>query len=148
MPAMNVDIRIAEEKDFPEVMQMIKEFADYLGKSNNVKTSVEDLIENQEYFVCLLAETEKGIAGYALLSYNFYTWTGKAIHLDDLYIKEKFRGNHIGSKLIHAIFDKARESKCKTVNWEVLSKNKNAIAFYKKLGATISDDKLNCSYSL
>ncbi|MFV0469217.1 MAG: GNAT family N-acetyltransferase [Dysgonomonas sp.] len=146
---MKIDIRKAESQDFPAIMQMIHEFAEFLGKSEKLETSVEDLIQNKEYFICLIAETEdKKPAGYALVSYNYHTWTGKSIYLDDLFVKEQFRGKHVGSKLIHAIFDLARTSDCKTVSWEVLNYNKNAIEFYKSLGAIIGDDNLNCVFKL
>lgn len=146
---MNIKIRKSTEKDLPVVFNLIKEFAAYLGKEGKVKTSLEDFRRNKDLFYCLLAETQENeVVGYALFFYTFHTWTGKAVYLDDLYVKEEYRRCSVGSKLVYALIDFAKENSCKTLRWEVLDWNDKAIAFYKKLGATVGDDKLNCSYTI
>jgi len=146
---MNINVRQANEQDLPLVFNLIKEFAEYLGKSDKVRTSLEDFRRNKDLFFCLLAETDEGeVVGYALSCFAFHTWTGKAIYLDDLYVKEEYRRCSVGSKLIYTLIDFAKENSCKTLRWEVLNWNEKAIAFYKKLGATVGDDNLNCSYNI
>lgn len=146
---MNIRIRQATEQDLPAVFSLIKEFAEYLGKSDKIKTSLEDFRRNKDSYYCLLGETpDKEIAGYALYCFSFHTWTGKAIYLDDLYVKEEYRRCSVGSKLIYSLIDFAKENSCKTLRWEVSDWNDKAIAFYKKLGATVGDDNLNCSFTI
>jgi ribosomal protein S18 acetylase RimI-like enzyme len=146
---MDVTIRTANENDLPAVFALIKEFAAYLGRSASVKTSIEDFKRNKDSFICFLAETDEGdTAGYVLFCYSFHTWTGKAIYIDDLYIRDEYRRCSVGTKLIEAIIRYAKENKCKTLRWEVIEWNDKAIAFYKKLGAVVGDDNLNCSYTI
>ncbi|MEN9919518.1 MAG: hypothetical protein RL662_1954 [Bacteroidota bacterium] len=146
---MNIEIRKATETDLPTIFALIKEFATYLGKSTHVKTSLEDFKREYSLFDCLLAETEDGVAvGYALFCFTFHTWSGKSIYLDDLYIKEEYRRCQIGSKLVHSLIDYAKQHRCKNINWQVLDWNEKAISFYKKMGVTVGDDNLNCSFPI
>lgn len=144
---MNIRIRPATNEDLRTVFTLVKEFAAYLGTSVKVKTSLADFERGKDFFCCLLAETEdKEIVGYALFSFSFHTWTGKAIYLDDLYVKEEYRRISIGTQLINAVESVAKENRCKSIRWEIPDWNKEAIAFYKKMGITVGDDNLNCTY--
>lgn len=146
---MDITIRKATEKDLTKVFNLVKEFAGYLGKTDKVKTSVEDFIKQQEYYSCILAENPKGEAiGYAIFSTIFHTWSGKSIYLDDLYVNEVYRGCSVGTMLICALIDYAKQQQVKHLNWQVLDWNESAIGFYKKLGATVGDDNLNCTFEI
>lgn len=146
---MDISIRKATEKDIPVIFAMIKEFAAYLDKADKVKISIENLTMEKDNYHCYLAENEKGDPiGYAFYFYTYHTWTGKAIYLDDLYVKEKYRRFSVGTMLTCALIDLARQNNCKSIRWQVLDWNKEAISFYKKLGATVGDDNLNCNYEI
>ncbi len=142
---MDIKIRTATEKDFPTIISMIKEFAAYLGKAEKVKVTLEDMKKENACFQCLIAEdsANKPI-GYAFYSYLFHTWSGKTIYLEDLFVKEKYRGNSVGTILITALIDTAKRNNCNGLQWHVLDWNEKAINFYRKIGATVGDDKLNC----
>lgn len=128
---------------------MIKEFAAYLGKMDKVKITLDDLIRDKDNYYCYIAENEKGDAlGYALYCYTYHTWTGKSIYLDDLYVREKYRRSSVGTMLACALIDLARQSNCKSLKWQVLNWNNEAVEFYKKMGATVGDDNLNCNYEI
>lgn len=144
---MNIIIRIAEEEDFSLIFEMVKEFASYLNKADKVQVTVDEMLRSKDYFQCFIAETTDGEpVGYVCFSYNYHTWSGKSIYIDDLFVKEEFRGKDIGIKLINTVFKQARETACRSVRWEVLDWNEKAIAFYKKIGATVGDNNLNCSF--
>lgn len=146
---MSIKIRTATQEDLRTVFSLVKEFAAYLGTSSRIKTSLADFERSSDIFHCLLAETEEGdIAGYALFSYTFHTWTGKAIYLDDLYVKEEFRRSSVGTTLINAVIAFAKENRCKNIRWEIPNWNKEAIAFYKKMEITVGDENLNCNYTV
>ena len=101
--------------------------------------------EEKDFFQCFVAETEqKEIVGMALYFFAYYTWVGKSIYLDDLYVKESYRGHKIGSKLLQKIFDVARNENCKRVRWLVSEWNHDAIEFYKAIGAEIHTEEWVC----
>ena len=144
---MDITIRKATEQDLPKVFKLVKEFALYLGKAEKVKTTVDDFIKNQENFACILAENKKGEAvGYAIFSTLFHTWSGKSIYLDDLFVKNEYRRCSVGTMLICSLIDYAKQQKVQSLNWQVLDWNESAINFYKKMGATVGDENLNCNY--
>ena len=146
---MNISIRKTQENDIPVLVDMIKEFATYLGKSDKVKINKEDLIRDKDNYQCYLAENEKGEAlGYAFYTYTYHTWSGKSIYLDDLYVREKYRRFSVGTMLACALIDLAKQTNCKSLQWQVLNWNEEAIAFYKKIGATVGDDNLNCNFDI
>ena len=101
--------------------------------------------KEKELINCLVAETEsKEIVGYVVYFFAYYTWFGKSLYMDDLYVKDTFRGKGIGSSLINAVINFARKEDCHKLRWQVSGWNKPAIEFYKKLGATIDDVERNC----
>jgi diamine N-acetyltransferase len=141
----SIHIRQAAPADFPFVYKMIREFAEFQRSSDKFVVSLQDMQEAAPQFTCFVAETEgKEIIGYATCFPAYYSWTGKAIYLDDLYVKEEFRGQKIGSRLMQGIFELARKSGCSKVRWQVSNWNNLAIEFYRSLGAKVDDVELNC----
>ena len=146
---MKAHIRKATIEDCKHVYELIKEFAGFQKTPEKVKITVDNMIKQNDYFNCLVAEDDKEmIVGYTNYSIIYYSWVGKSIYLDDLYVKPSHRGNGIGSKLMQEVFKIARREKCNRVRWQVSGWNKNAIEFYKRIGAEIDDIEKNCDLIL
>jgi len=144
---MNFNIRKATEEDFSDILSLIKELASFEKAHEKVTNTVEQMKKEKEFFHCFVAETQdKEIVGMALYFFAYYTWVGKSLYLDDIYVKESFRNHKIGSALLRKIFDVASDENCKRVRWQVLNWNENAIKMYKKSGAEIDNEWLNCSF--
>jgi GNAT superfamily N-acetyltransferase len=144
---MGITIRSAEEEDFPAIFSLISELAEYEKAPEKVTNSVEQMKREKELFRCLVVETETHeIVGMALYFFAYFTWVGKSLYLDDLYVKDSFRKQKIGTALLGKIFEIAREEKCNRVRWQVLNWNQPAIGMYKKYGASIEDQWLNCDF--
>jgi Acetyltransferases len=142
---MEFKIRKAEEHDFPVIFSMIRDFAAFENCSEKLVNTLELMQKEKELINCFVAETEsKEIVGYVVYFFAYYTWFGKSLYMDDLYVKEAFRGMGIGSSLINAVINFARKEDCHKLRWQVSGWNKPAIEFYKKLGATIDDVERNC----
>lgn len=146
---MDIKIRKATQEDYQSVFRLVKEFAAFLGKSENVKTTIDDFINQSDYFSCLLAENSKGdVIGYTLFSTIFHTWSGKSIYLDDLFVKEEYRQHSVGTMLVCSLIEYAKQNQVNSLNWQVLEWNESAIHFYKKMGATVGDDNINCYFEI
>jgi len=144
---MDISIRQANEADFPAILSMIKELAAFEKAPEEVTNSVEQMIREKELFGCFVAETGSNeIIGMALYFFAYYTWVGKSLYLEDLYIKEEYRRNKVGSALLRKIFEVASSEGCQRVRWQVLNWNKSAIEMYRKSGAEIDDEWLNCNF--
>jgi GNAT superfamily N-acetyltransferase len=144
---VNFNIRIATEDDFPAILLLIRELAAFEKAPEKVTNSVELMKKEKELFRCFVAETDSGeIVGMAIYFFAYYTWVGKSLYLEDIYVKESFRKNKIGKALLGKIFEVANEEDCKRVRWQVLRWNEGAIQMYIKSGASIDDEWLNCNF--
>ncbi len=144
---MNITYRRATENDFESVLDLINELAVFEKAGEQVSNTVEKMKTEQNEFQCFVAETEtKEIIGIALTYIAYSTWVGRFLYLEDLIVKEKYRGNKIGGRLINEVFKLAQEEKVERVRWQVLDWNKDAIEFYKKINANIDKEWYNCDF--
>ncbi|QIA09531.1 GNAT family N-acetyltransferase [Draconibacterium halophilum] len=144
---MDIKIRKATEKDFSAIFGLITELAEYEESLDQVSNSLEQMYEQKDYFNCYVAETEENeIIGMALYYFSYYTWVGKTLYLDDLYVKEAWRGNGLGSRLMDKMFEVAKAEKCKRFRLQVLNWNEQAIKLYEKSGFTVDKTWYNCDF--
>lgn len=145
---MEIKIRTAVERDFPKILELIHELAVFENQTDQLLNTVERMLEEKEFFNCYVAETPVGrIVGYATYIFCYYTWVGKSLYMDDLYVLPEYRGKGIGTRLIGKVIDHARETRCHRLRWQVSNWNSKAIVFYKSLGAVINETEKNCDLS-
>jgi N-acetylglutamate synthase-like GNAT family acetyltransferase len=144
-----IQVRKGTIDDLPEVHALIRELAEYEKAPEEVTNTVEDMkwdgFGENPIFKFFVAETEKGIVGIALYYTAYSTWKGKMIFLEDLVVTENMRRSGIGKMLFNAVAREAKEVGAKRFKWQVLDWNEPAIAFYKKIGADLSGEWLNCN---
>ncbi len=142
---MGIEVRMAIQKDFHDVHSLIMEFATFIKTPEKVTTTPEQMIEDSNIFNCIVAETsDNHIVGFATYFFSYYSWTGKAIYLDDLYIKRENRGKGIGNMLFEKVRMIGKEENCYKMRWQVSNWNENAQEFYKRKGASIYNVEINC----
>jgi GNAT superfamily N-acetyltransferase len=146
---MHINIRPATEQDLEAVYALLIEFAAFQGSSDKVYTTVEQLKRDKDLFQCLVAEADdKRIIGFASHFFTYYSWSGKALYIDDLYVTQSCRKQGVGKALLDAIVQKAKDNGCFKVRWQTSNWNHNAIAFYKTYGAEIDEVEINCDLVL
>jgi GNAT superfamily N-acetyltransferase len=146
---MDIDIRSAEESDFSQILELFKEFAAFEKQPDAVTNSVDRMIKEKDHLSCFVAETnDKRIVGYATYFFTYYTWIGKCLYMDDLYVKPEYRGEGIGKRLMNRVIEFAKCSQCHKLRWQVSNWNNPAVEFYKSIGATIDDIERNCDLML
>ena len=140
---MDFQIRYATLDDMPFVLELIQELATFEKEPTAVEVNEAELKRDfkENLFDCLIAENEEnGIMGIALFYNRYSTWKGKTIHLEDLIVKQEYRSLGVGKKLLDQVISKAKTEKLRRVEWVVLDWNKNAVNFYKKVGADVSEN--------
>jgi len=143
---MSTRIRKAVDDDFASVLSLIKELAEFEKAPDKVTNSVELMKMERNFFQCYVAETDDNeIVGIALYYFVYYTWVGKSLYLEDIFIKDTYRGKNIGTALMEKIFEIAKTEDCKRIRWQVLKWNNKAIEMYKKFGAEIDEEWYNCT---
>lgn len=144
---MEFTIRKGTKKDLPIVISLIKELADYEKALHEVKITLSEL-ENDGFsdhplFWILIAESGNEILGMSFYYIRYSTWTGKNLYLEDIIVKEKYRGHKIGQALFSATIEEAKKMKARQMIWQVLDWNEPAINFYKKFNAELDGEWIN-----
>ncbi len=141
---MQINIRKANEEDMSDVLELIKELAVFEKEPEAVIINEQDLIRDgfgeNPAFHCFVAEADGHIQGMALIYFRYSTWKGKTVHLEDLIVREEFRGKGLGSALYTEVIKFAAQEKVKRTEWVVLNWNTNAADFYRKSGADVLED--------
>ncbi len=141
---MNITIRKAQKEDMGEVLKLINELAVFEKEPDAVIIDENDLIRDgfgkHPAFQCFVAEADKKIEGMALVYFRYSTWKGKTVHLEDLIVREEFRGKGLGSALYTEVIKYAADEKVKRTEWVVLNWNKDAADFYRRSGADVMED--------
>lgn len=142
---MSIRIEPATAADVPTILQLIRELAEFERLLHQVTATEaqlrEELFGPRPRAEVVMARIGEEVAGFALYFHNFSTFLGKAgIYLEDLYVREKFRGHGCGAALLQHLARLAVERRCGRLEWWVLNWNQRAIDFYKSLGAAPMDE--------
>lgn len=141
---MTIQIKPATPADVPVILQLIRELAQFERLLHEV-TATEQQLREQLFGArpsaeVAIARLSDEVAGFALYFHNFSTFLAKpGIYLEDLYVRQKFRGQGCGEALLRHLARTALERGCGRVEWSVLDWNQRAIDFYKSLGAVPMD---------
>ena len=137
-------IRAATVSDVPLLLRFFREFAKYERQPGAVVIEEETLIKDgfgaRPKFRSLIAEWDGQAIGYALFFGFYSSWKGSGIFLEDLFVREAFRGRGIGRALLSQLARIARQEGSYGIRWEVLGWNESAIKFYKSLGGEFFDE--------
>ncbi|PIG93581.1 GNAT family N-acetyltransferase [Gloeocapsopsis sp. IPPAS B-1203] len=142
-------LRPATPDDVPELFYLIQALAEYEKLSHAVTGSAEALQEHlfsdQPYVEAIIAEIREQAVGFALFFHNYSTFlTQPGIYLEDLFIMPEYRRQGIGKALIKYLAQIAVKRGCGRLEWSVLDWNEPAIAFYRRMGASILPDWRIC----
>ena len=141
-------IRNAEKKDAPAIFELIQLLAEFERAPHEVTNTVEDLFNDAfgQDPVCWtkIAEYDGEIVGMSLFYIRYSTWKGKTLYLEDIIVKESYRGKGIGTKLFEETIIEAKRRGLKAMNWQVLDWNTPAIDFYKAYDCILDNEWINC----
>ncbi len=144
-------LRRGQEADLPRVLALIQELAVYEREPDAVTNTLEmmrrDGFGPAPIFGFFVLENGADIIGLALFYTGYSTWKGRMLYLEDLVVTEAARRGGYGRRLFDAVVAEARRTGAQRMKWQVLDWNAPAIAFYKKLGATIESEWLNGNLS-
>lgn len=134
---MKSNIRQIEEKDRQQILEMMRVFyaseAVFSNGSEEIfNTDITNCISENPYIEGYVFENGDSIQGYAMLAKSFSTEFGKpCVWIEDIYIKDEYRGLGIGSLFFRFIEENYPHS---LFRLEVEAENERAIHVYKKCG--------------
>jgi GNAT superfamily N-acetyltransferase len=141
--SQSLSIRAAVASDVALLKTLIHEFAKF--QRMEVLVSEDALLRDgfgaRPQFRALIAEWQRQPAGYVVFFDYYSTFRGAAgIFLEDVYVREEFRGKGIGKALLVRLAAIAQKERCTTIVFNVLDWNHAAINVYRGMGATFLDD--------
>lgn len=137
---MNTEIRYIEEKDRQEVLKMMRIFYTSEAVLSNgseeiYNSDITNCINDNPYVEGYIFESNNKIQGYGMLAKSFSTEFGKqCIWVEDIYIKEEYRGLGIGSCFLKFVEKKYPNS---ILRLDVEDENERAVNVYKKCGFNV-----------
>ena len=137
---MNSTIRPIEARDKTEILNMMRAFyaspAVFSNGSDEIfSNDIENCIGGSPYVEGYVIEDSNDIQGYMMIAKSYSTEFGKpCIWLEDIYIKDAYRGLGLGRAFIEFITKKYTDC---IFRLEVEEENKRAVGLYKKCGFTV-----------
>jgi GNAT superfamily N-acetyltransferase len=142
---MEFSIDSITRDEVPGLLELIRELARFEKLEHEVEATVESLTESlfgpKPVAGALIGRVGGELAGYGLYFFTFSSFIGRSgIWLEDLYVRPAFRRQGLGRAMIEAVARVGADRNCGRFEWTALNWNKNALDFYRKLGAQTMDE--------
>lgn len=77
------------------------------------------------------------VAGYATASAEYGTWiAGEYLHMDCLFVQPRYRNARMGTALLSAVVQYARDCGYRELQWQTPEWNSDACRFYRRHGGS------------
>ncbi len=144
-----MDIRKAEEKDIPQIMELLGQVlqihADIRpdifipGTTKYTICELTELLKSEEKPIYVAVNEEDVCLGYAFCQLKEQPFSNnmvqfKSFFVDDLCVDKRARGQHIGESLFEYVKQEAKKLGCYEVTLNVWTGNTSAEKFYEKMG--------------
>lgn len=132
-------IRLMQQKDRAEVLDMMVEFYNspailHHAPVQVLEKDIDDCVSDLPFIEGFVAEKDGAIAGYSMVSKGYSTeYGGISVMIEDLFVKDSYRGYGIGASLLKYIEEKYRGIAVR-LRLEVEPKNIGAIKLYERCG--------------
>lgn len=133
-------IREFTKNDYNTFITLSREFyettaVDHKIPDKNRAATFEESVKNSPYAKGFIIECNNEVAGYGLVSLTFSGEVGGLVVLiEELYIREKYQGNGLGTEYFSFIENLYKDAK--RFRLEVTKVNDGAIKLYTRLGFT------------
>ncbi len=129
----NVEIRVFEAADEPEVVALWKTVFGYSTAHNDPAAVIrqKQRVQPDLFFVAVVAGT---VVGTVMGGYD-----GHRGWIYSLAVAPEARGRGIGSVLMRHVEEELRQRGCPKVNLQLHASNAETVAFYRKLGYAVEE---------
>lgn len=137
---MDFTIKPIDPPDVPDLLELIRELARFEKLEHEVQATPQSLraafFGSPPAAGALLGYADGQLAAYAIYFFTFSSFLARrGIWLEDLYVRPKFRKQGLGIGLMKAVALIGKEQNCGRYEWTALNWNRNALDFYRGLGA-------------
>lgn len=144
---MEIRFLPAAPADVAALLVLMREFYahdQHTFEEEKARRAVEDCIADGRLGRLWLVQAGDGeIAGYIALTFGYcLEYGGRDAFIDELYLREAYRGQGIGRQVIDFLCDFCRGEGIRALELEVMSHNEQARAFYRRAGFEERDSLL------
>ncbi|MDO4711519.1 MAG: GNAT family N-acetyltransferase [Peptostreptococcaceae bacterium] len=143
------DVWIELNKEFMEYEANDSEVWDHINRigERELGEVFDDAMESKEQILLLMIETDGYSVGFVNVLRGFSIWSrGKMLTIDDMYIREEYRDQGLGTAALKYIEDFAKEHRYKRVQALGNKTNKKSNIFYIAKGYMSTDMNLFVKY--
>lgn len=130
--------RLASADDVPAFLPLMRDYYAYDGFSfeeAKATRALTDLLTNPAYGLAWLIEIEGELAGYIAICFGYsLEFGGRDAFVDELYLKEAYRGRGFGRQAVEHTIAACREQRIQALHLEVMADNDRAISLYRRMG--------------
>ncbi|HLV34188.1 MAG TPA: GNAT family N-acetyltransferase [Spirillospora sp.] len=135
---MQITYHLAAPSDIETMLELIREFYAYDRHEYDeavVRPALRLLLENEVYGRAWLVKVAGQTAGYIVVTYGFALESGgRDLLIDEIYLREAYRGQGIGTKMIEFLKAFCHEQGIGKLWLEVDDHNDAALTFYQRVG--------------
>lgn len=137
MSDINIDFRVAQFIDIDPLMELVQEFYQFdkiTFDEKVIKAFTALLSDEQLGLIWLICDRDRPI-GYVAVTYFFsMEYHGRCGLIDELYIREAYRGQGIGKRVFIMLEDYLKSQSMRSLSLVVDFWNDKAEALYTKIG--------------
>jgi ribosomal protein S18 acetylase RimI-like enzyme len=135
---MSEILRLAQPADIDLLLPFMREYCEFDGLAHDpprARRTMLALLEDPRLGRTWFIDAGAEICGYLTLCYGYsLELGGRDAYLDELYIREPFRGRGLGSEALEAACRAARADGVVALYLEVRQDNLDAQRYYQRLG--------------
>lgn len=118
-----------------DFMQALYTFDGYGYDREKARTALLRLLENSDLGCAWIILDGSSPVGYAVLCFGYsLEWLGRDAFVDEIYLREEYRGRGWGKKTMGFLEDAARELGVRVLHLGVMKGNDKALRLYEALG--------------
>lgn len=134
---MKIKISIVSSKECETAFTLTRELIEYhnaLDIFTMTQERFSELIKTGA-LISYMAYADSEAAGIMNIFYKYTTFSGrKILYIEDLYVRDKFRGCGIGKGLFETAKRSAAENDCEHIELKCIDWNTSSVGFYESLG--------------
>ena len=135
---MQPPFRPATTADEPTLLELMREFYQE-GRipfdERAAQAALRGVLADPAHGRALLIEVEDAVAGYLVVCFGWsLEFHGRDAFLDELYLRERFRGQGIGTRALEVAAEVCRTSGVRALHLEVERSNTRAQSVYRRTG--------------
>nr|WKN37454.1 GNAT family N-acetyltransferase [Tunicatimonas sp. TK19036] len=135
---MNAQFLLAQPSDQEIVLNLMSDFYaidGYPFDRNKSQKNYQALLANESLGRLWLIKNDNNVIGYLVLAFGFsFEYGGRDAFIDELYLKEEYRGKGLGEQTIDFVNQEAKSLGIKALHLEVERHNERGNQLYRKKG--------------